>query len=80
MTSTAFTRHNDSRGHRKLCDAVFFRRNSAHSRANGAKEVSGRHGQAPDRWTPALLGLAGGLLYGLQDALTRVCGMRLTGE
>ncbi|AWL37561.1 hypothetical protein B9S64_05145 [Streptomyces sp. SM18] len=37
-----------------------------------------RHRRAP--WTPALLGLAGGLLYGLQDALTRVCGMRLTGE
>ncbi|WP_326696705.1 DMT family transporter [Streptomyces sp. NBC_01754] len=37
-----------------------------------------RHPRAP--WTPALLGLAGGLLYGLQDALTRVCGLRLTDE
>lgn len=27
--------------------------------------------------TPLLLAVAGGLLYGLQDALTRVCGLRL---
>ncbi|MFS0694916.1 DMT family transporter [Streptomyces nitrosporeus] len=35
-----------------------------------------RHPRAPA--TPALLGLAGGLLYGLQDALTRVCTLRLS--
>ncbi|MFI8006798.1 DMT family transporter [Streptomyces sp. NPDC086010] len=34
-----------------------------------------RHPRMP--WTPTLLGLAGGLLYGLQDALTRVCVLRL---
>ncbi|MFG2431878.1 DMT family transporter [Streptomyces sp. NPDC048590] len=35
-----------------------------------------RHPRTP--WAPTLLGLAGGLLYGLQDALTRVCGLRLS--
>ncbi|MEU9063026.1 DMT family transporter [Streptomyces sp. NPDC048430] len=34
-----------------------------------------RHPRAP--WTPTLLGVAGGLLNGLQDALTRVSGLRL---
>ncbi|MDF6022046.1 DMT family transporter [Streptomyces sp. JH34] len=33
-----------------------------------------RHPRTP--WAPAMLGLAGGLLYGLQDALTRVCALR----
>ncbi|MEU0131459.1 MULTISPECIES: DMT family transporter [unclassified Streptomyces] len=32
------------------------------------------------RGTPVLLGLAAGLLYGLQDGLTRVSGVRLTTE
>ncbi|WP_406388936.1 DMT family transporter [Streptomyces sp. NBC_00887] len=37
--------------------------------------ASARHPRTPG--TPVLLGLAAGLLYGLQDALTRLCGERL---
>lgn len=38
--------------------------------------ASARHPRTPG--TPVLLGLAAGLLYGLQDALTRLSGKRLT--